>query len=170
MNIWYLKCKRSSLRSQYWMRLFGWISNTVIPTAATSDLAWGFTAGVDEVWSVCSPLSRCLKVFPCCPSQWCLVLYETWRMFIGMTIVKTWRSCNVHFSYRCLRVSPGFAKSRPKMLNIERRPLREFERITRERFKIITFSSSHLSQVKMCPLKRPVKTEKRLLQITTYFF
>ena len=72
-----------------------------IPTAATSDLAWGFTAGVDEVWSVCSPLSRCLKVFPCCPSQWCLVLYETWRMFIGMTIVKTWRSCNVHFSYRC---------------------------------------------------------------------
>ena len=47
------------------------------------------------------------------------------------------------------------------MLNIER-PLREFERITRERFKIITFSSSHLSQVKMCPLKRPVKTEKKI--------
>ena len=68
----------------------------------------------------------------------------------------------MHFSYRCLRVSPGFAKSRPKMLNIERRPLREFERITRERFKIITFSSSHLSQVKMCPLKRPVKTEKKI--------
>ena len=29
INFWLLKCKRSSLRSQYWMRHFLWFSNTV---------------------------------------------------------------------------------------------------------------------------------------------